>query len=248
LRASNGTFRSLDFPPGVGIGPNDNTGTQPLAINPIETTTGYYSDNGGTPHGFIRYRSGKFVSFDPPGPLYYQQQIYPTAINPAGAITGWYYDSSSIAHGFLWVNGTFTPFDPVLGSTYTQAMAINPAGAITGWYEQCQSYCPPRAFLRLPNAPNSIITFDYPGTTAGTAAYAINPAGTITGNYTGTDSQQHGFIRHHNGTFISFDAPVPGFIYINPSAINPAGEITGSYLDGSFVQRGFLRIPAQSDE
>jgi hypothetical protein len=62
-----------------------------------------------------------------PGPLFYQQQLYPQSINPAGAVTGIYEDSGFMFHGFLWTaKGVFTAFDPT-GSVYTQPYGINPS-------------------------------------------------------------------------------------------------------------------------
>jgi hypothetical protein len=211
------------------------------AINPAGATTGSYYDTGGTPHGFLRSGNGNFISFDPPGTLFYQQQIYPRAINPEGAITGYYETADFLFHGFLRTpNGTFTQIDPTLYSTYTQAMAINPAQAITGWYSDPSGN---HGFLRARNG--TLTTFDYPGSNQ-TFLSGIDPAGTITGSYF-SNNQYHGFLRARNGSFTTFDYPgTPGSTY--PFAINPGGEIAGYYTDAAGNQHGFLRIPAHQDD
>jgi hypothetical protein len=241
-RAPKVTFTTFDVPGPPG---SPSTGTFASAINPAGAITGYYSDAGGTPHGFLRSPKGTFATFDPPGPLFYQQQIYPQAINPAGAITGYYEDASLVFHGFLRApDGSFITFDPTPGSQYTVANGINPAGAITGYYTENLYYGPYHSFLRAPNG--SVTTFDYPNTNQGIFAYAINPAWTITGNYF-ANNQYHGFLRARNGKFTSFDPP--GSTNTTTAlAINPAGEITGYYPDANFVNHGFVRIPAQPDE
>jgi hypothetical protein len=84
------TFTTFD-PPGSVF-------TEPNAINPAGTITGFYYDASDTIHGFVRAaRDGSFTSFDPPGSIY----TVPQAINPAGAITGSYNDANQTQHGFL---------------------------------------------------------------------------------------------------------------------------------------------------
>ncbi len=63
-RAPKVTFTTFDVPGPPG---SQSTGTFASAINPAGAITGYYSDAGGTPHGFLRAPNGKFTSFDPPG-------------------------------------------------------------------------------------------------------------------------------------------------------------------------------------
>jgi hypothetical protein len=50
----------------------------------------------------------------------------------------------------------------------------------------------------------------------------------------------HGFLRKHDGTFTTFDAPTADSSII-PVGINPAGEITGYYFGADFQDHGFLR-------
>jgi hypothetical protein len=54
----------------------------------------------------------------------------------------------------------------------------------------------------------------------------------------------HGFLRHPDGSFTTFDAPRAGTGSGQgtfPQAINQAGVITGSYSDAKFVSHGFVR-------
>ena len=90
VRAADGTFTTFDSPGAV-------KGTEPLAINPAGTITGFYIDASSLGHGFLRTRDGKFATFDPPGSV----STYPAAINRAAEITGTYYDAKGVGHGFL---------------------------------------------------------------------------------------------------------------------------------------------------
>src|SRR6266567_8050559 len=85
----------------------------------------------------------------------------------------------------------------------------------------------------------TITSFDVPGAVNGTLAFAINPAGAITGTYFDANFVPHGFLRAHNGSFTTFDAP--GASITEATSINPAGAITGFYFDANFVPHGFLR-------
>jgi hypothetical protein len=84
------TIITFDFP---GSG-----GTEPVAINPAGTITGFYTDAMGITRGFLRAaRDGTLTTFDPLG----SQATIANGINPAGAITGTFFDAGFTAHGFL---------------------------------------------------------------------------------------------------------------------------------------------------
>lgn len=90
----------------------------------------------------------------------------------------------------------------------------------------------------------AIITFDAPGAVNGTEALAINPGGSIIGFYFDANFVPHGFLRAHNGSFMTFDAPGAGLQQgTYPTSINPGGSITGFYFDANSVPHGFLRAP-----
>jgi hypothetical protein len=101
VRASTGTFTTVDFPAAVN-------GTAPLAINPAGVITGFYYDVNFAEHGFARAADGTLTTFDPPGSIF----TNPAAIDPAGAVVAYYQDASLLLHGFLRApDGTFTTID-----------------------------------------------------------------------------------------------------------------------------------------
>src|SRR4029077_20339275 len=110
LRAPDGTFTIFDDP-GAGtcsfscgtIGPGQ--GTRAYAINPSGEIAGFYSDNTGRCHGYVRAANGTFTQIDAPdagtGPFpqgTFPSEFTPAGINPLGAITGFYVDANSVQH------------------------------------------------------------------------------------------------------------------------------------------------------
>ena len=68
--------------------------------------------------------------------------------------------------------------------------------------------------------------------------------GTVVGFYFDSSFIPHGFVRHANGTIITFDAPAPaGLSGTVAASINPKGVITGYSADSNFVYHGFVRRP-----
>jgi hypothetical protein len=234
-----GSFITFD-PPG-------STHTNPSAIAPDGTVTGYYVDAGGVQHGFLRTPTGSITSFDPPGSTLTQ----PTSIAPTGEITGVYCVAGAPGctffaanHGFVRAsNGTFTTFDaPVpnlFASIYTlfggAPPSINPAGAVAGTYFDESGG--EHGLLRAGNG--TLTTIDAPGSTGNTEVLAINPSGVIVGDLFCCA----GFVRTHSGSFTTIESPdiCPG-TSIPTGGINPAGAIAGITADPSCsVTLGFLR-------
>jgi hypothetical protein len=90
-----------------------------------------------------------------------------------------------------------------------------------------------------PSAVGAYTVFDCPGAD-GTAPTSINPAGTITGTCI-VNGVSHAFVRTHDGTITTFDAPFGNSYGTYPVSIGQPGAITGNYNDANFVAHGFLR-------
>ncbi len=101
LRSPRGEFTTFDAP-GASTDSGGGDGTLPKSINAAGAITGHYADAQGLIHGFVRSPSGKFTTFDAPGPTGSAGWgIFPESINDAGAITGHYTDAVGMNHGFL---------------------------------------------------------------------------------------------------------------------------------------------------
>lgn len=257
LRNPDGTFTAIDDPAAgtcvascgsIGNG----QGTRAYAINPAGQIVGFFTDNSGSCHGFVRSPDGTFTQIDAPdagtGPFpqgTFPSEFTPAGINQGGAITGFYVDANSVRHGFARsATGAITEFDPI-GSILTNPNGIDQTGAITGFYFDANFVG--HGFLRAPNG--AITSFDAPGADNtpgsgnGTFGVGLTPAGEIEGIYVDAGGVLHGFIRSGSGTFSTFDVPGAGTTAgagTLPESNNIAGAIAGNYLDNNFVNHGFL--------
>jgi hypothetical protein len=85
------------------ITPYDPSGsiyTEPGGINDHGLIAGFYEDNSGVYHGFVRATDGTIASFDYPESIGTFPEGY-FCIDTKGSITGSYEDSSEVFHGFL---------------------------------------------------------------------------------------------------------------------------------------------------
>lgn len=128
----------------------------------------------------------------------------------------------------------------------TIAYGNNDLGEIVGSYTDF--HVVPHGFLRT--RQGEIISFDAPGAglgfglDEGTVAYSINNVGVITGQFQDPSLVFHGFVRHPDGTFVTFDAPGAGtgpFQGTLATSISQEGVISGFLIDGNSVYHGFVR-------
>ena len=258
LRAPDGTFTIFDDPAAGTCSTSCGTigngqGTRAYAINPSGQIVGFYTDNTGRCHGYVRAANGTFTQIDAPdagtGPFpqgTFPSNITPMGINPAGAIIGFYVDASSVQHGFVRApNGIITEFDPT-GSVFTDPNAINAVGAITGFYFDANFVG--HGFLRATDG--TITSFDAPGADHtpgsfnGTFGVGLTPNGGIEGVFVDVNGVLHGFVRSTDGTFTTYDAPGAGTGAGQgtlPESNNTPGAITGQFIDGNFVNHAFVR-------
>lgn len=93
---------------------------------------------------------------------------------------------------------------------------------------------------------STLITFDAPGagtgSLQGTEPTAITPRGEVMGTVV-TATTDNSFVRHADGTLITFSAPGAVTQGTIAFAINPQGTIVGDYGDSNFVYHGFVRAP-----
>lgn len=133
LREPDGTITPIDAPGAV-------EGTTAASLNAEGTITGYLLDSNGTGHGFVRYCSGSFITFeDPEAGSVAGQGTYPFSINLVGAVTGQYTDASNVNYGFeRSADGKFTSFDAPNAapgqSAGTRPSTNNLEGSVTGWW------------------------------------------------------------------------------------------------------------------
>lgn len=185
----------------------------------------------------------RIVAFDVPGAgSGAGQGTYGVQINLTGTIAGNFIDGNNVQHGFLRdPYGNLTTFD-VPGGVYLTVRSVNAWGDVVGGFFDGQSKI--HAFLR--HWDGSFTTFDAPGACKmstnkgcnGTGAWNINDIGAIVGPYEDTSGNfvAHTFVRHPNGTFITFVAPGSveepgqGTLPASGSGLSDSGLITGATL------------------
>ena len=255
VRHKNGAFTTID--------PAGSSGTVVQSINGRGEITGNYIGNDSA-HAFLGNKDGAFTPFDPPGSF----NTAPEDISERGEITGYFADGSNALHGFLrHEDGTFETFEAPGANTSegagTFAIHVNAAGEITGYYNS-GPYKALHGFIR--HRDDTFTTFDPPGAITDSAAhqdqdgYVVRPVtgpmgitedGEVTGYFGDATGVSHGFVRHKNGTFNTFDAPGASQnsnLGTLPQAMNKAGDIVGYfYADPDGVIHGFLlKQPANS--
>src|ERR1700730_312052 len=255
LRARDGTFTIFDDPAAGTCSTSCGTigngqGTRAYAINLFGEITGFYTDNSGRCHGYVRAANGTFTQIDAPdagtGPFpqgTFPSEFTPMGINLLGGITGFYVDANSVQHGFVRApGGRITEFDPT-GSVFTNPNAIDDVGEITGFYVDASGVG--HGFLRT--LGGTITTFDAPGagTGAGQGTFGVGLTlnREIEGVYVDANGVLHGFVRSNRGTFTTFDVSSAGTGAGQgtlPESNNTLGAIAGNYIDGNNVNHGFL--------
>ena len=248
--------------PGAGTGAGQGTFATG-GINPLGVIAGYYIDANNVSHSFLRDRKGEITTIDPPGtseipfPAFSGSQA--VGLNVEGAVVGVFVDANLAVHAYIRTSGgKFITYDWPGACTTSQttgchgsgAWNINAFGVVVGPYEDTSGNFVAHTAIRYPDG--KFTTFEVPGSSmeAGQGTLpagfsGLNLFGAITGSYYDANNAFHGFLRHPNGTFTTFEAPgadttIP-FNGTLPGSLNDFGAIAGSYLDINEVFHGFLR-------
>jgi hypothetical protein len=207
---------------------------------------------------YFKSNHGTLIEFD--GPDASTVATFGTqalANNDFGAVVGYWVDSNVIPHAFLRTpEGQFIAFDAPGADLNkgdnggTVAIAVNNLGVIAGQFEDTNFVF--HGFIRYPNG--FIFEFDDPS--AGSTADALPPQGTIAANvnsrgdtagyYMDSNGTEHGFIRYHDGNFVTVDPEnsLATMICLE-TCLTDDGTTTGFYVDSNtLTYRGFIRSPA----
>jgi hypothetical protein len=248
VRRKDGSFVVFD--------PLGSAGTVINSINVLGEVVGNYVINDQA-HGLLGRRDGTFVTFDPPGGF----NTAPEWISDAGEIAGYYEDQLGVLHGFIrHKDGNFTLVD-VPGAVAadgkgTFPMSLNENGDVIGHYS-AGTHGADRGFIR--HKDGIVANLDPPGSVTDDAAHAdaegyelravtlplsVNQLGEVAGYFDDSGGFVHGFVRHADGTFVTFEAPgasAGSGLGTFPTSINERGEVTGYFYIGSIgVSHGFL--------
>jgi hypothetical protein len=190
---------------------------------------GFFQDNQGRYHGFLRAPDGSMTTIDAAGAV----NTYGASVDESARVTGFYATADGTDHGFLrFSDGTFATFD-AKGSIGTIPLSIS-EGRVTGFYNDANYAA--HGFVR--HANGKIVEFDPPGSVY-TNPTTINKHGAVTGFYQDSGGLTHGFIRALDGTLTTFDPP--DSTRTAPVSINSDGTVAGFYTDSESNTHGFVR-------
>src|SRR5690242_2952342 len=165
-----------------------------------------------------------YTIFDPQGSI----GTNPAVINSDGIIAGYFEDHQNHFPGFVrTADGTITAFSPG-NAVEVLVLGINVKGWLAGKYDGADFV--DHGYIRKPSG--HIITIDVG---SGAVASSINGFEDVCGQY----SEQHGFLRTVDGTFVSFDPPDSE--WTAPSSINDSRTIAGYFSSSDSRYHGFIR-------
>jgi hypothetical protein len=175
LRSRRGAFTRIENPRASGSSPYG-SGTAVYGINDRGVMVGAYAA-GGTVHGFVRDRHGKFRTVDYPGAA----ETVLSEVNERGQIVGAYGDDvgSGTPHDFLLDHGDYTSIE-FPGASDSFVDDVNNRREIVGYYlDAAGSY---HGYLRDRRGRYSPI--DHPdAVTPGNDTNGLNDRGQIVGEY-----------------------------------------------------------------
>ncbi|HLZ28386.1 MAG TPA: hypothetical protein VKV73_13785 [Chloroflexota bacterium] len=205
------TFTDENFPNSVQ--------TQVVGINTSADTVGFYIDQAGTTHGFIK--SKEFATVDLPGTAFNQL----LGINNKDQAAGYFQDASGLQHAYVHeATGEFLVLNIPMPSS--QATGINDSGTVVG-FEQASPAATTASGFILKNHKLTVLNF--PGSTF-TQALGINNNGEVVGSYNDPNGVTHGF-TYHDGHFAQVD--VPGATSTVVNGLNNNGRIVGFFVDAN---------------
>ena len=213
-------------PPGATI-------TTPKVIANSGEVIGYFVDQSGVTHGFLRAPDGTFTTMDVPGAT----TTVPLAINDSGTIVGTYTVEAErrplYTQGFIRSpDGQITEFQAPHAGRDTNAVSITNTGWIAGWGYRGSNTNTDFGFLRNPSGHftkfGHLLAVRCANSTRTTAGAVLDGSGML-----------HGFARTPDGTMTQFDPD--GATYTDVTGVNDLGTIAGySQVDFTHYE-GYVR-------
>jgi len=125
LRSADGTITSFDAP-------GSSLGTEGDALNNKGFITGFYVDQNGHAHGYIRRPNGKFTTVD----IGTGGDTYPAAINDRGTIAGRHDNALGAFRAFVRMpSGRVRPISPLNPNQGDYVSGINNEGVVAGDFQ-----------------------------------------------------------------------------------------------------------------
>ena len=155
-------------------------------------------------------------------------------LNNSDLTVGFYQDADEVSHGVIVQHGELKEFN-FPGAAETEIFGVSESGLLIGDIFDSDGVI--QGFVG-----NEL--FDVPGA-ATTYADDMNAAGILVGSYVDADGVYHGYMRHADGSFITFDFPgmLSNLEYLFVNAINDAGIIVFRAKELNNSERTYIRHP-----
>lgn len=215
------SFAAIDVPGAIETLPTD--------INDRGTIVGFYTDDAGVTHGFVRSRTGDFATIDRADAVFTVAE----GVNSQDVVVGWYQDIAGALHGFERdPDGQVRTVD-MPGVPDSALFGINARGDAVGAIDLGDQTTEIGLFLHQ----GVFTTFEDPAAAPMmTQANGINDTGLITGVFIDLEGNLHGFsLIDTSFTTIDF----PGADNTNANNANNRVATVGSYDTDSIVH-GYL--------
>jgi probable HAF family extracellular repeat protein len=206
--------------------------TQEVGINDSQLQVGFYVEDDGSNHGFVRH-GGTWEAVDYPGSKDLKTPFNQLlGISQKGMAAGFWNDDAGNAHGYLYDvrNDTYHPVKLPLHAKGLTATGVNDHGLICGFFTKggnTHAFIAWRGGLRVLDL----------GDKKNTQALGINAAGTVVGSYEDKHGNTHGFVYEHR-VVRTVDAPDADSTVVN--GVNDHHQLVGYYEDGNGNTKGFL--------
>jgi hypothetical protein len=193
--------------------------TQVIGINNDGDTVGFYIDQGGNTHGFLK--SKDFTNVDLPGTTFNQL----LGINNKGQAAGYFQDAAGLQHSYVRDgDGNFLVLNIPMPSN--QATGINDDGTVVGFEQSSPAATTASGYILK---DGKVTVLNYPNSTF-TQALGINGKDEVVGTYTDAVGNGHGFV-YRDGHYLSVDVPGAANTVIN--GVNDDGRLVGFFSDGN---------------
>ncbi len=193
--------------------------TQVVGIDNNGDTVGFFIDQAGNTHGFLKPHDKNFRPIDLPGTTFNQL----LGINNKGQEAGYFQDAAGLQHAYVREkDGSFLVLNLPMPSS--QATSINDEGTVVGFEQTSPAATTSEGYILK---DGKLTKLQVEGSTF-TQALGVNNDNEVVGTYTDANGTAHGFIWK-DGKFKSVDGKDAQATTLN--GINNRGEVVGFYMD-----------------
>jgi hypothetical protein len=184
-----GVFTNVNNPATPVATPSVN---QLLGVNNSNVAVGFYTDAGGTTHGYTYDITGNTFSANINDPLAGAMGTTAAAINNGGEVAGFFFDALGVPHGFTDIGGVFTTIDPA-GSQGTVLLGLNDNGLAVGDFVDAGGV---QHGLLYDLANNTFLNEDDPNGIGATTINGINDKNQLVGFYVNANDNTIGLVAN----------------------------------------------------